>query len=276
MAVITVQVLGSNPNGVRVVEYANWKGSTFVIPRSSLGELNGHNDLRSPGIYFLIGEGVNKPTLYIGQSDDCYGRLTTHDRTKDDDAWNTAIVFTGGLHSTYVKYLEGVSIRLARKADRYQLLNRTEPTETALTPAQKETADEFLEKISFLTEFFGYKFFQTIEDSLISTQKYYLESECANATAQLLDDGSLNVLLGSTARVRETESFGGWAKAEREKLLTDETLILTDNLNSYKFTKDVLFKSPTAAAATITGRSINGWTAWKDENGKTLDENLRG
>lgn len=39
--------------------------------------------------------------------------------------------------------------------------------------------------------------------------------------------------------------------------------------------KDYLFKSPSAAAATTTGRPINGWTAWRDESGNTLDSNLR-
>jgi hypothetical protein len=38
------------------------------------------------------------------------------------------------------------------------------------------------------------------------------------------------------------------------------------------FQQDYIFNSPSAAAATILGRSANGWTSWKDKNGKTLDE----
>jgi len=33
-----------------------------------------------------------------------------------------------------------------------------------------------------------------------------------------------------------------------------------------------VFNSPSAAVATILGRSSNGWRSWKDKNRKTLDE----
>lgn len=36
--------------------------------------------------------------------------------------------------------------------------------------------------------------------------------------------------------------------------------------------EDVLFKTPSAAASFVTGNSADGWTAWKDESGRTLKE----
>jgi predicted type IV restriction endonuclease len=75
--------------------------------------------------------------------------------------------------------------------------------------------------------------------------------------------------------VKETESFTGWSLAARKQFVVDETLKMTEDGVSYVLTKDVLFKSPSAAAATLSGRAINGWTAWKDKDGNTLDENLR-
>ena len=44
---------------------------------------------------------------------------------------------------------------------------------------------------------------------------------------------------------------------------------------SYKYTKNVLFKTPSAAAATTLGSPVNGWDAWKDKDGNILDDNLR-
>ena len=38
------------------------------------------------------------------------------------------------------------------------------------------------------------------------------------------------------------------------------------------FTKDMLFLSPSTAAAMVLGRNSNGLTEWKDKNGKTLKE----
>ncbi len=104
---------------------------------------------------------------------------------------------------------------------------------------------------------------------------YYRKAEGSEARAQLLSDGSLNVLKDSLARIRETEAFWGWSQAARKRFLEDGTFAENGDGMSYVYTKDVLFKSPSAAAATTTGRPINGWTAWKDEAGNTLDENLR-
>ena len=45
------------------------------------------------------------------------------------------------------------------------------------------------------------------------------------------------------------------------KAAVDENGILQEN---------VLFRSPSYAAAFVLGRNANGWTAWKTEDGKTL------
>jgi hypothetical protein len=42
--------------------------------------------------------------------------------------------------------------------------------------------------------------------------------------------------------------------------------------NFLVFQEDYIFNSPSAAAVTIKGRASNGWTAWKNKEGKTLDE----
>lgn len=47
---------------------------------------------------------------------------------------------------------------------------------------------------------------------------------------------------------------------------TDEKIILN---------ADYTFPSPSAAAAMVVGGSSNGWTRWKDADGKTLDEVYR-
>jgi hypothetical protein len=38
------------------------------------------------------------------------------------------------------------------------------------------------------------------------------------------------------------------------------------------FKENVLFTSPTAAAATISGSSVNGRMAWRDDQGRTLKD----
>ena len=120
----------------------------------------------------------------------------------------------------------------------------------------------------------GYPVFKNVQESTLNPKMYFLKGEGAEARGQLLDDGSMNVLKGSLARIRETESFWGWSLAARKRFLEDGTLKDNGDGLSYVLTRDVLFRSPTAAA-TLKGRSTNGWSAWKDEHGTTLDELLR-
>ena len=56
----------------------------------------------------------------------------------------------------------------------------------------------------------------------------------------------------------------------RKNLIEDGVLIKEGTI--YKFSDDQIFKSPSAAAATVLARRANGWIEWKDEKGKTLDE----
>jgi hypothetical protein len=121
----------------------------------------------------------------------------------------------------------------------------------------------------------GSPLFEVVSEAVVGTDLYYLKADGADAKAQLLEDGSLNVLAGSLARVRETESFSGWSKVARQKFIADGVLVEVEGGKSYQFMKDVVFSSPSAAAATIAGRPINGWTAWKDQEGRTLSHNVR-
>jgi len=273
--VITTILLDNNPKGLRLIEMANWSGKAFVVPRGKLKELRSRDDAKQPGLYVLFGEGNDKVSAYIGQSENVVGRLFSHDSNREEDEWNTAVVFVGQLDSTFIKYLESISLDLAKKADRYNIFNKGGANENKLSEAQKIVADEYFERIKMIMGLLGYSLFDIVSESIADESLYLLKVDGADAKAQFLNDGSLNVLKGSLARIKETSSFGGWSKVAREKFLNDGVLIDNDDGISYRFTKDVIFTSPSAAAATISGRSINGWTAWKDDGDKTLDENIR-
>ena len=56
----------------------------------------------------------------------------------------------------------------------------------------------------------------------------------------------------------------------RKNLIEDGTLVEKDGV--LVFTKDHIFSSPSASAATILARRANGWREWKFKDGRTLDE----
>tara|TARA_B100000614_G_scaffold231288_1_gene225161 strand:+ start:449 stop:604 length:156 start_codon:yes stop_codon:yes gene_type:complete len=43
----------------------------------------------------------------------------------------------------------------------------------------------------------------------------------------------------------------------------------------YEFSEDYIFSSCSTAAAIILGRNTNGWSKWRNKEGKSLDEVYR-
>ena len=208
---------------------------------------------------------------YIGESESFYNRITNHDSNKD--FWDIAVVFVGDLNRALVKYLEYKSTEEASSANRYEMLNKVQPKENTLSEFDMVSVGSYFENMKFLLSALGYEIFESIEETK-ELGKYYLKAEGAEAEANLLENGDLLVKAGALARIRETESFWGWSKDARKRFLKDGSLVIKND-NSYETIKDIIFKSPSAAAATLMGRPVNGWTAWKDEEGRTLDENIR-
>lgn len=272
--VINILISGSDPNGIKILELSGWTGKVFIIPRNNLKDIKDRSEINQPAVYYLFGNDENSTfeNVYIGESETFFSRLQNHDINKE--LWNKAIVFSGQLDKADVKYLENKSTLLARQVNRYHVLNKIQPQENKLSEYKKVSADDFFEKIQYIMSSLEYPLLQ-LPQSTADSNTYYLKVEDSVARGKLLDNGDFMVLKNSQARVRETESFvGGYAYAARREFLNAGTL-MQSNDKSYIFTKDVIFNSPSASAATIAGRSINGWIAWKDEKGSTLDENVR-
>jgi hypothetical protein len=272
---LALQILipSGQPNGIKLIKVSGWDGLCYIIPRQSLNELSTGSDVNNPGLYFLFGkdESVDEQLAYIGESETFFKRITSHNAHRD--FWDEAVVFTGDLNKAHVKYLEHKAVHLAEQAGRMRLDNSNIPPENRLSEYDKVGVELFFSNVKFILEAFGYDIFKSLEESVSRGEIYYLKGGGYDATARLLDNGEMLVLAGSLASVYETNSFGGWAKAAREQLTKEGVLI--QNEGYHHLTKDVAFRSPSAAASTVTGRSTNGWTTWKDGEGYTLDQNLR-
>ena len=59
----------------------------------------------------------------------------------------------------------------------------------------------------------------------------------------------------------------------RKRLIDDNILKQEDGM--LVFQTDHIFNSPSAAAGTILARRANGWSAWKNKSGVTINELLR-
>ena len=85
------------------------------------------------------------------------------------------------------------------------------------------------------------------------------------AHAQIIN-GEFVVIVNSTALLRVD---GGYAP-HKERLIHNQSLVAEDG--KYRFTKDIPFNSPSAAAAIIRGQNTNGRTYWKLQSGETYGD----
>ena len=262
-----------DPSGLRIVELVGWSGRCFVVPRTSLKAIKDRSDISGSAVYFLFGEDAEtgERLVYIGESGTVQNRLTSHEAEKD--YWQRAVIFADPPDRNY---LESKATKLALEANRFVVKNKAQPQKEDISEFDEASNEQYFERLSTTLALLGYTIFEKPEESYADEKMYYLSGKGVDAKAKALEDGSMMVFAGSLGRIEETDSFTGWSKTARERFLAEGLLQTSkEKPESYVLTQDTLFKSPSAAAASLAGRAINGWTAWKDEQGNTLDENVR-
>jgi hypothetical protein len=203
------------------------------------------------------------------------------------DFWNEVIIFISkddNLTKAHVKYLESRIIQIAISAKRYKIGNSNQPQLSSLPLADRDSMEEFLLQIKMLLGIFGHKVLDPIIENsskpielekkisgipqtFVSDNELYLSVSGLHATAIQTNEGIV-VLPGSdaTSNIRQSLSLG--YRDFRQRLI--DTGALSMEGSNYKFAKEVLFSSPSAAAAIIVGYSYNGTQGWKNAQGKSL------
>lgn len=250
---------------------------SFCISEN-LNELKG---MQRPALYLLIDEGGKG---YIGQTKGFAARVKDHLAKKP--WWTRAYVFVSasGLYNTAnVEYLEYIAIRAAQESASYDMSdNGQTPTNPTLHEWDRPEFDEVFEQIKFFLLCERCFIFEKVEECAPSTAitpqrnesprpLFYAKRKGIVAKGYPLLDGtkSFVVLKGSLLNVEVTPSFD--FLKQREKVL--ESCVLKDK-DAYELSKDYVFKAPSTACAVCLGRSSNGNTEWKLEDGTTLQTYL--
>jgi len=140
-SVLEILVPKGDPSGLRIIKLAGWIGKAFIVPRAELKEIKDYREAELPAVYFLFGEPkAEKPTVYIGQTDNLFRRLSQQETDKDD--WDVALVFTGEA-DVDVLYLERKAAAEASDANRYELLNSVKPPGRNLNDFRQAVNDDF-------------------------------------------------------------------------------------------------------------------------------------
>lgn len=284
---IKIYLSDGSPSGLRHVEIANWSGQAIACPRRRLSELKNWNEAKCPGVYFLLEKHSTdgRNSVYIGESENVYKRLSEHDRNKD--FWNEVIIFSSkdeNLTKSHVKFLESRLTEMAKIADIYSIENSNNPTLSTLPRSDKDAMEEFIHNTKIVLGTLGHKFLNPLEIKEPKETETNINSSVNEllffkvrgliAKGKVSDDGFI-LIRGSEISKKTTTSLTEKIKLFREKLITDEILIVDDN--KFILTKEIVLSSSSFAAAFVAGTARSGPEGWKNSNGtslKALEEKL--
>lgn len=280
---IKLFLVDGTPNGIVTAQIANWTGQALFSPRSKLLELLQRDECQKTGVYFLVGEedeNPHFPKVYIGESDDVAIRLKQHNQSKN--FWDKVCLITSkdeNLTKSHIKYLESRLIEITQRNKQCQLENATAPTYQKLPESDIADMEFFLEQIQIMLPVLGFTFLKSLKtpnstqsssemeqsSSQLSSAEnafFYINNDNLkiNATAQEID-GEFIVFKDSSVRQEVMNPNYSYMRRLRP-LLFEQGII---DSQSYCFTQDYAFNSPSAAAAVILGRAANGRTEWKQQ-----------
>ncbi len=271
----TIQIFlpDGSPSSIREAEITNRLVKVILFPRTALDKVRKREMVHHAGVYFLFGrnEELEKDLVYIGETEDCWNRISSHDRKRD--FWThaaMAVTKTDEFTKTDVKFLEHYCLKIAKETRRYVTENDQDSREPTISESRKYDLLDSFETIKILLATLSYRLFEDLKESASEElEVYYCTSKAASAMMQRTNDGYL-VLEGSKAALQESKGVGKWPIRIRSRLKEDKTIV--EKGGFLEFSEAYAFSSPSGAAAVVLGRNANGWISWKDKDGKTLDE----
>jgi hypothetical protein len=227
-------------------------------------------------VYLLLGprEDGEGDRLYIGEGDPIMPRLATHHSgTAQKDFWTRAICFVSmgqALNKAHVQFLEANLIRLAKQAKRVPLdvENKKNESEPTLSEADRADMQVFLAHMLGMLPVLGvHAFEQPPKVPAPSAPELTCKGKGLLARGYESTQGFV-VKAGSQAAVQAVPSVPPGTLAIRQQL--QDLGVMVEQGNTYAFTQDYAFSSPSTAASVVLGRSANGRLEWKDAQGRAL------
>jgi len=270
----TIQLFlpGGDEAGVRRAHFTrNSKVVVYHVPREQLVHTLKRDELKRPGLYFLVAPtDLRSGQVYIGESDNCAKRLAYHlgDKKAKLD-WSYALIATSpAIDKADVRWLEWYFQQVVTKAERYAVVNPNSTKEPLATEEEKADRLHDVEAINTLCELLGFPFTASLRPAVV--KQYTCKGKQALGTGCPTTNGFV-VFKGSVAMATLAKSTDATVVRRHAELVASKVLVPAAP-GTLRFTKDYEFTSPSTAAAVVLGRSANGWTEWKDAEGRTLDE----
>jgi hypothetical protein len=213
------------------------------------------------------------PEIYVGEAENLGKRLSSHANTKD--GWGRLVIFTSrdaSINKAHAKYLESRLCELASAAKRCLLQNKNAPQSPKLSDSDRDQAETFLREILVVLPVVGISEFETT--STPGDKAFQNDEEFELAAAKALGKGietgeGFKVFTGALATATEQAAASSATKQLRADLMANGALSPGAD-GMLVLTQDYVFNSPSGAASFLIGSSVNGRTAWKLPDGRTL------
>ena len=260
------------PDGIRSIRRNLSTMTVYVIPRPLLSEAKNISGINRPGIYYLINESDDNKIaqIYVGQTRNGIARLDDHNRSKD--FWNKAIMFLAESKTFTLDMISGLekfAIIKTQESKRYKVENTVVP-KYEIDEYDLASVEEIYDEIQFIMGTQGYK----MDDSKTSLDEAAVLHTTRNGIEAfgIYDGEKFEVLEGSRVNMDKKVNLERYNK-QRAELLENGSITKIDG--KYILNAILAFNTPSGASDFILGGSTNGWTEWKNKDGKTLDELYR-
>lgn len=279
---IELFLVNGSADSLITAELSNWNGKAIKIPRIEVASCN-RDDITQAGVYFLFcKEDDGSDSVYIGEAENVKERLVQHLREhqaeKEKYYWTTAVIFIGrDLNKALIRYLENRFVEIARACKRYTVLTKNTYKNTVMKESQIAVMEEFVDNVKTLISALGYKVLeplnkpvtfvddkrreQDLEDLNLHLERTIKGFGKVEADGVRTSEGFV-VLQGSHIATEDDDTIPTVLKEQRRKASVVDGVLQ----------EDVLFSSPSYAAMFVIGKSANGLTSWKDEDGRSLKE----
>lgn len=269
---INLFLMDGEPSGRLKCSLLNWTGLGYKVPRSYLPQCADLKYLKQSGVYFLFGaDKEGNPAVYVGQAGARKNKEGLLNRIKEShnsiELWTDAVMFTttnDSLGPTEISYLENRFCNMALKAKRYIVKNANDPTSGNLTEEKEAEMEEFIQYASLVIGVLGYKVFESlipvgVVDS--KTTMLYFKKTGIDAKALITNEGFV-LCQNSQISPTTTKSCPSIALNMRQKY--------NGFIKDWTTTEDILFTSPSSAAAFVGGSSLSGNEMWRTSDGTPL------
>lgn len=279
---IELFLVNGSADSLITAELSNWNGKAIKIPRIEVTSCN-RDDITQAGVYFLFcKEDDGSDSVYIGEAENVKERLVQHLRDyqseKEKYYWTTAAIFIGrDLNKALIRYLENRFVEIARACKRYTVLTKNTYKNTVMKESQIAVMEEFVDNVKTLISALGYKVLEPLNKPVVVSNEGSDNAETEDLSLHLertikgvgkveadgvrTSEGFV-VLQGSHIAVEDDDTIPAVLKEQRRKVSVVDGVLQ----------EDVLFSSPSYAAMFVIGKSANGLTSWKDENGRSLKD----